>query len=519
VVAPAPAALAPEYRPRRPEQTVLYRAVQRHWETFRAGVREQSDGGGLPRFVERTFDAYLRCGILAHGFARVRCGDCGHDRLVALSCKRRGFCPGCGGRRMAEVAAHLVDRVLPRAPYRQWVLSLPFARRYRVAYDASLSRAVAGAFWRAVFSYYRRHAREAGLAGRAHGGAVTIVQRFAQTMALDPHYHSLVPDGVWVAGDDGAPEFFAFAAPGADEVAAVAAEVARRVARLGKRRGQPLDGCDGEPAHDALAAREPALAALAGASVQGLVATGRRRGCRVMRMGKSPDAPLAFVKTGLCAEVAGFDVHAGVRVAADDRAGLERLCRYLARPPLASDRLSELPDGRLALALRKPLRDSTHLCFEPHEFLEKLTALVPAPWANQTTYYGAFAAAAKLRPAIVPAPHDAPTPDAAADAPAGATPIATTAPRDEKDDSSAARIPPERCRGDTAQSRMAWAALLARVFDLDALACPRCGGRMKVVALITKPDEVRAILAHLGLDPDPPRAHPPRAPPDPPPAD
>ena len=125
MLAPRLAAHAPEYRPRRPERAVLYRAVQAHWETFRAGAREASEGSGLPRFVERTFDAYLRCGILAHGFARAHCAACGHDRCVALSCKRRGFCPSCGGRRMAEVAANLCDRVLPRVAYRQWVLSLP----------------------------------------------------------------------------------------------------------------------------------------------------------------------------------------------------------------------------------------------------------------------------------------------------------------------------------------------------------------------------------------------------------
>jgi hypothetical protein len=63
---------------------------------------------------------------------------CGLDRVVAFSCKGRGFCPSCGGRRMADTAAHLVDRVLPEVPVRQWVLSLPFALRYRLAYDAPL---------------------------------------------------------------------------------------------------------------------------------------------------------------------------------------------------------------------------------------------------------------------------------------------------------------------------------------------------------------------------------------------
>ena len=79
----------------------------------------------MPDFVKAEFDAFLECGILAHGFLRLRCADCAHEKLVAFSCKRRGFCPSCGARRMAETAAHLVDHVIPRVPVRQWVLSFP----------------------------------------------------------------------------------------------------------------------------------------------------------------------------------------------------------------------------------------------------------------------------------------------------------------------------------------------------------------------------------------------------------
>ena len=72
--------------------------------------------------------------------------------VVAFSCKGRGFCPSCGGRRMADTAAHLVDRILPQTPVRQWVLSLPFALRYRLAYDAALTSAVLGVFVRGIFA-------------------------------------------------------------------------------------------------------------------------------------------------------------------------------------------------------------------------------------------------------------------------------------------------------------------------------------------------------------------------------
>jgi len=116
------------YERRRPEDTALYQLVQEHLETFLAQV-ELETGSGLPDFVKDEFDAFLECGILARGFLRLRCADCGHEKLVAFSCKKRGFCTSCGARRMAETAAHLIDHVIPRVPVRQWVLSFPVPLR------------------------------------------------------------------------------------------------------------------------------------------------------------------------------------------------------------------------------------------------------------------------------------------------------------------------------------------------------------------------------------------------------
>ena len=95
------------------------------------------DGGDLGGDV-RAAVRVLECGILAHGFLRLRCGACGHDKLLAFSCKRRGFCPSCGARRMAQTAAHLVDHVIPRVPVRQWVLSLPIPLRVLLAAQPEL---------------------------------------------------------------------------------------------------------------------------------------------------------------------------------------------------------------------------------------------------------------------------------------------------------------------------------------------------------------------------------------------
>ena len=107
------------YERRRPEDTALYQRVQEHLETSwpKSSLR--------PGRACQSFD----CGILARGFLRLRCADCAHEKLVAFSCKRRGFCPSCGARRMAETAAHVVDHVIPRVPMRQWMLSFPIPLR------------------------------------------------------------------------------------------------------------------------------------------------------------------------------------------------------------------------------------------------------------------------------------------------------------------------------------------------------------------------------------------------------
>ena len=84
-VQPAPAGRHIHYERRRPEDTVLYQVVQEHLDSFLAQV-EAETGSSLPEFVAAEFDAFLECGILAHGFLRLRCADCSHEKLVAFSC-------------------------------------------------------------------------------------------------------------------------------------------------------------------------------------------------------------------------------------------------------------------------------------------------------------------------------------------------------------------------------------------------------------------------------------------------
>ena len=111
----------------RPETTLLYQIVQEYWPEFQAELA--GHGKYLPTYVTKEFDEYLKCDRLEHGFLWVLCESCHDEKLVAFSCKRRGFCPSCGARKMAGSAALLVDEILPFQPMRQWVLSVPFPLR------------------------------------------------------------------------------------------------------------------------------------------------------------------------------------------------------------------------------------------------------------------------------------------------------------------------------------------------------------------------------------------------------
>ncbi len=83
---------------------MLYKVLQAHLETFLRNAGELDGSSSVPRFVENELRAFLDCGVLARGLIRLHCTGCGHDIVVGLSCKRRGFCPRCGGRRMKHAS-------------------------------------------------------------------------------------------------------------------------------------------------------------------------------------------------------------------------------------------------------------------------------------------------------------------------------------------------------------------------------------------------------------------------------
>ena len=383
---------------------------------------------------------------------------------------------------MCDFAAALTDRVMPHVPVRQWVLTVPHGLRARLAYDPSLTTEVLRQLIAAVSAWLRASARRLGLRGALKTGAVTVIQRFNSALDVSPHFHVLFLDGVYTLPVGRKPTFHPTPAPRDEDVARVAAAVFRRVER--KLADREPSGRQRRFLESA-----PLLVAVADASARGVVATGPRRGRRIVRV-RGPTAEVdAFVMGRLCAQVEGYNLQAATRLGAKDRQGLERMGRYLARPPIATDRLTQLADGRLELRLKRPWRDgTTAFLFTPHELIERIVAQVPRPRVHLTRYHGVLAPAFAARNQIVPGGNRG---TASPPNPSGAQ------------DGKTSRRP----------GRYPWASLIWRVFLNDVLECGRCSGRMEIVAAVTSPASIARILEHAGLPHVAPAVHPPRPPP------
>jgi hypothetical protein len=190
------------------------------------------------------------------------------------------------------------------------------------------------------------------------------------------------------------------------------------------------------------------------------------------------------------AEALGVSLYARQLVDGCDRHKLERLCRYVMRPPLSQERLGWRTDGRLELELKNVWKDGTRaLALEPHDLLVRLCASVPPPWFNMTRYFGVLSSHSRDRSRVVPSVVE----------PGRFAPEPAVGDQLELNFSSAAGA-------DTApnHARSRWGWLLRHVFRADVDNCPRCGGPMRWVEAATEQTAIARLLAKHGVAPHPP---------------
>ncbi len=488
------------YARRRPEENALYQTVAQSWPAFHDRVQ---DTGGLPKFIVREFEEYLKCGILEHGGLHLVCRSCGYSEVVALSCKKRGFCPSCLGRRTADTAVHLEERVLPAVPIRHWICSLPWGLRALAGYDRRLCALIASAFVGELSrSLKRRAKKELRLPSiaDAHPGAVAAVQRTDGALRLNVHLHVLALDGVYVRHQgSGELRFHALLTPTRADVEDVARRTAARIEKILRASGRTFGPEEDDAPPPELTLDEPGLAACYAAAAQGISVSGDRAGLPTLRLVLPPERPPRGADTGPLAdepvaEVRGINVHARQLVDGRDRRQLERLCRYITRPPVAQERLERLADGRLERRLKHAWKDGTRaLVLEPDDLMVRLVAAVPPPYFHLLRYFGVLSSHSRLRKEVVPLPPHDPGATAPPPAPGDQLELELDAESDE---------PPA--------GRKRWAWLLRHVFAADLDTCPRCSGPMRWLQAASTQEDARHLLARLGLAPRPPPTPPPR---------
>src|SRR6266566_2647099 len=475
------------YAPRDPSSTVLYHVIAEHLETFLASLADDPEATGLPAYVQREFYDYLRCGILAHGFLRLGCDTCHHELLVPFSGKRRGFCPSCAGRRMAQMAAHLVEQVMPWVPTRPWVVSVPVPLRYWMAASQDLTATVHTIIRTTIGQYYVNQAVTRGVPrDKVHPGSVTFMQRFGSALNVNLHFHCVFLEGVYLDRTEARrkPRFLTGDPPSDADVADVLQKISHRVIRKLRQLGYLEAGGDATVAtgYDPLVEDAPALARTLAASVQQRMAFGERAGQHVRRIGSGfgHEGEHPALTGPRCARVHGFSLHANTAIPAHRRDQLERLMRYTGRGAVSLERLEQDTPGDLLYPFTHPWSDgTTGIRLSPLELLEKLAALVPLPRVHLVRYAGCLAPHSKLRDTIIPTPRQ------------------------------------QGVEGEEAKTGTpfwSWARLMGCVFALDMATCPFCRcGSLRIIAAITQESVITRILRHCKLASVPPPIAPARS--------
>lgn len=330
-------------------------------------------------------------------------------------------------------------------------------------------------------------------------GAVGAVQRVDSALRLNVHFHILYLDGVYVLDNasryDSSLSFLGLPTPTRGETTEIAGRIADRVEVILKKHGRSLDAdeADSEPAEVQL--EHPALAACYDAAALGVEVGGDRAGQPTLRLmsgqgaESAKDPALADLPV---AEVRGINLYGRQWVHGRDRKQLERLARYITRPPIAQERLTQRPDGTLLLEFKKAWKDGSRaLVLTPEDLLVRLCAAVPPPRFHMVRYFGVLSSHSAFRSRVVPKP-----------------PEDTTAHRPSPAQGDQLELLGEEDGRIRKARRHRWAWLLAHLFAADLEKCPRCGGAMRWAEVAKTERAALRLMAKLGLAPHPPPATP-----------
>ena len=340
------------YRARDPGGSALFQIVLNNLPEFEQWLNDPSDSRPRPHpFVITALEKFVECGVMRYGVVRFRCPECGKDMFVAFSCKRRGLCPSCDAKRSAIITAEALDRLLPSAFYRQWVLVVPKRLRYFINHQPDLAGQLSKIFAHEINSFLCRDNN--GTPAQLH-----FIQRFGGALNLHVHVHAVVSDGVFNLGSTtkGRRElaFTPVPPPTVEQLAYIVSAIRKKLIR---------------------------------------------RVARTSGLSREAAANLLSWKNS------GFSVHEEVYIKDWDRAGLERLLKYCSRPALSPARLIYGAKTNTVIYRSEPREGRSELLtMKPVEFLRRWGLLMPPPNKNLIHYYGALAPRSPLRPLLAITP-------------------------------------------------------------------------------------------------------------------
>lgn len=471
-----PPSFPPPYEPRRPTESILYQVISEEVSTFI--YERERELCPLPKYVREELEAFLRCGMHHYGFLRTRCPDsaCGFEHAVPFSCKKRGFCSSCFAKRAAETEEHLTEELLPRAPYRQYVLTFPYGLRYRLSWDGDLLAAIHKTVIDRIYRFIRDRLSPKFRRKDLRPGSVSFLQRCGSLLNLNLHFHLLVLDGAFICRANKRPYFHKIPKPSDQQIAELLESIIEAVELYLSKRGLLEEGLSGEASDDLVS-----IEAASRASVEQRIAFGERRGQRVRRLGFSREGEAMEFNGPQCVALSGFSLHAARRVEREDRQSLSQLINYMARPPISEQRLERDDSGDVVYHLKNSWSDGTRgIKLSPSELIEKLIALIPPRSSPLVRYGGVFAPNFKRRDEIILKPG-----------------------RRKKKVSRGSESSKEK----PAKSSVGvggWARLLRRVFSIDVSSCPRCGKGLEIVSAVVDPAQIRRYLEHVGMPAAPP---------------
>jgi len=390
------------YRQRHPERTVFYRVLFHYFDEFVAEYenRFEREYGYLRPVIKEVVEKYLDCGNPKCGFARIRCPDCGTERLLTFSCKVRGFCPSCHSKRREEWGEWMREKLLIDVPHRQVVFTIPKMLRVFFKYNRSLLSGLCLCGKEALLKYFM------AVAGRElTPGIIAVIQSFGSRINLHSHLHFLVSEG----GSDREERF-----------------------------------------HSVCRFNDDLLREIFTREVFSLLLHKQL-------------INLTLVQKILRWRHTGFHVHSKVRTTSKQEA--ERVGKYMIRPILSLKRLSfDEAQGQVSYQYGKHSSKLERMDYL--EFIARVTSHIPDKGQVMIRYYGLYANAHRGK---------------------------------KRKEGNYPSHPPIIDDEVSFVPSKGWAEMIRKVFEVDPLICPRCGGEMKVISFIEDHKVIDKIITHLKL--------------------